>query len=552
MTTAYDVIDQIKSRISLVEEVRKFAPDIKKKGKFWWACCPFHHEKTPSFHVREDEGHYHCFGCGAHGDVFKLHQELRGGTFAETLQHLATQTGVVLPDVKRDPQKEARKKDGYAAMEAASQHFQCNLNPAAKAYIEKRGIDEATRALFGIGYAADSWDDLRDTLVREGFQKGVLKEVGLTVSSDKGRDDYDRFRGRLMFPIHDAQDRVIAFGGRILDTGEPKYLNSSDTPLFSKSHTLYNLNRAREAIRKHQQALLVEGYMDVVALWQAGIHTAVAPLGTAVTPEQIQLLWRYYNAPIVCLDGDSAGKAAAERLAERILPFLKPGYTLQFVHLPEGEDPDTYVKQYGQEAFNTLCQSVESIEDVLWHKIIQGNFPKKGEERALVETKIKEAAQTIENIDLQKHMVGALKGRLWATITGKTRTFSSAATAEQIHVKLLPNSDKILALLGQAPQLINRYEEELATLVYKSDESQRLATIFLRAFLENRLEITSFHSYLKEWQVDTYLETLWQRIMLNLPPEAIEDSINALMNSEIQRKRRQNYEESIAQTVIYG
>lgn len=552
MTTAYDVIDQIKNRISLVEEVRKFAPDIKKKGKFWWACCPFHHEKTPSFHVREDEGHYHCFGCGAHGDVFKLYQELRGGTFAETLQHLATQTGVVLPDIKRDPQKEARKKDGYAAMEAASTHFQRNMVPAAKAYIEKRGIDETTRTLFGIGYAADSWDDLRDTLVREGFQKDTLKEVGLTVASDKGRDDYDRFRGRLMFPIHDTQDRVIAFGGRILDTGEPKYLNSADTPLFSKSHTLYNLNRAREAIRKHQQALLVEGYMDVVALWQADIHTAVAPLGTAVTPEQIQLLWRYHPAPIVCLDGDSAGKAAAERLAERILPHLKPGYTLQFVHLPEGEDPDTYVKQYGKEAFNTLCQTAESIEDVLWHKITQGIPPKKGEDRALVETKIKETTQAIENNELQKHMAGALKGRLWAAITGKARTFNTASNAAQMHVKLLANSDKLLALLGQAPHLINRYEEELAILDFKSEESQRLATIFLRAFLENRLEIASFRSYLKEWQVDTYLETLWQRIMLNLPPEAIEDNINTLMNSEIQRKRRQNYEETIAQTAIYG
>jgi DNA primase len=332
------ILEQIKLRVPLLEEVRKVVPKVQKKGKYWWACCPFHGEKSPSFHVREDQGSYYCFGCGAGGDVLKFVQETQGGSFTETVERLAKQAGIKLPEREApNPARQALWEQGQQALARAKVFYQRSLGSAAKEYLQKRQLSEATVAEFGLGYSPESYTATRDALLTEGIKPDVLREVGLALASEQGKGDYDRFRGRLMFPIENLKGEVVGFGGRVLGKGEPKYLNSPETPWFNKGGLLYNLHRAKPHL-KTGIPVLVEGYMDVIALWQAGFKTAVAPLGTAVGTEQLALLWQQHPSPLVCLDGDAAGRSAATRAALRALPVLEPGKTLQFAFLPEGED----------------------------------------------------------------------------------------------------------------------------------------------------------------------------------------------------------------------
>ncbi|MDD9920468.1 MAG: DNA primase [Alphaproteobacteria bacterium] len=511
-----NILEQIKQRASLIEEVRRIAPDLKRKGKFWWACCPFHKEKSPSFHVREDEGHYHCFGCGAHGDIFTFMTETRGGTFIETVEHLAAQTGVDLPKIVHDPAAEKVKNDGFKALARVQTFYQRHGQEIA-AYIQRRGLTQETVKTFGLGYAPDNWETTRIALVEEGFSTEILRETGLSIQSDKKKSDYDRFRGRLMFPIQDLKDRVIAFGGRIIGEGEPKYLNSPDTPFFNKSYILYNLNRARNYIRQQNQALLVEGYMDVIALWQAGVKTAVAPMGTAVTPEQIQLLWQYHTAPVVCLDGDAAGRGAAARLAKRILPSLTPGKTLRFMYLPEGEDPDSYVQTNGKEAFEKLVVQAIRLEDVLWQDLTDGVDVKSGEGRAQVDAAMQECMKTIKNETVRRHYAAALKDRLWRA-RGNKQKQSNQVQGRTNWVPQTGNGQggrQLLALACYAPQLVATYEEDFLELSFENHEDKSIYQVLVQAFLEKRLAKEAFVSYLEECGRQEDVQRLYKQTLLD-------------------------------------
>ena len=363
-------LDELRARITLSSVIMR-TDKLTRAGREWKACCPFHNEKTPSFTVNDEKGFYHCFGCGAHGDVIRWMTDQRGLSFMDAVRDLATQAGMEVP--QPDP-REARKAEQRAGlhdvMQAAQNWFAANLaggnGAAARAYLESRGFNARTVERFGFGYAPDSRTALKQAL--EPFEEAMLVEGGLRIAVDD-KPPYDRVRDRLMLPIQDARGRVIAFGGRILakdKTDAPKYLNSPDTPLFDKGRTLYNLHRAGPASRQSHRVVVVEGYMDVIALAAAGIEEAVAPLGTALTEQQIEMLWRLVDVPILCFDGDAAGQRAAMRAATRALPLLRPGHSLAIVRLPTGLDPDDLLKTKGRDALEHLLRAPASLLETLW------------------------------------------------------------------------------------------------------------------------------------------------------------------------------------------
>ncbi len=355
-------------------------------------CCPFHNEKSPSFFVNDDKGFYHCFGCGAHGDVIRFVVEQEGLGFIDAVKSLAQEAGLELPE----PTPEARERTAAAnslhdVTAAAAVHFADQLRDSrgtgARDYAVRRGLSPGTIDTFGLGFAPDSRSALRTALARFGDDR--LVEAGLLVVPDadspgSGGAPYDRFRGRLMFPIRDPRGRVIGFGGRILGDGQPKYLNSPDTPLFDKGRTLYNLDRAGPVARKSARLIVVEGYMDVIGLAQAGFADAVAPLGTALTEAQLGLLWRYAPEPILCFDGDAAGQRAGLRAALRALPLLEPGKSLRFATLPAGQDPDDLVRSGGPAAFERVLAAAEPLIDRLWRSETEGADTTTPERRAAV------------------------------------------------------------------------------------------------------------------------------------------------------------------------
>jgi DNA primase len=361
-------LDELRARTVLSAVI---APSVKliRAGREWKACCPFHNEKTPSFTVNDDKGFYHCFGCGAHGDAIRFLTDNRGMPFMDAVKELAGKAGMDVPAPDPRAQAQAERSAGlYEVMDAANRWFIDQLDGAdggeARAYLKQRGITEATRKRFGFGFAPDSRGKLKAALASFGNDK--LVEAGLLIAPDDGKQPYDRFRGRLTYPIRDVRGRVIAFSARIIGQGEPKYLNSPDTPLFDKGRTLFNLDLAGPASRAAKRILLVEGQMDVIALDQAGVPEVVAPLGTALTEQQLERLWRLDPAPILCFDGDNAGKKAAIRAATRALPMLRPDRTLRFVELPAGQDPDDVIRAGGKEAFEELLANPEPLDARLW------------------------------------------------------------------------------------------------------------------------------------------------------------------------------------------
>lgn len=363
-------LDELRTRVSLSALIGR-SVRVQKAGREFKACCPFHNEKTPSFTINDEKGFYHCFGCGAHGDAIRWMTDHQGLPFLDAVKELAAQAGMEVP--APDPRAARRaeeQKSLHDVMAAAQAFFVTSLaedqGAQARAYLASRGFPAATVRDFGFGYAPDSRTALKEALSQ--FPEGMLIEAGLRIVVE-GRDPYDRFRGRLMLPICDPRGRVIAFGGRILDktkTDAPKYLNSPDTPLFDKGRTVYNLHRASPASRQSGRVVVVEGYMDVVALAAAGIGEAVAPLGTALTEDQIERLWRMTETPILCFDGDAAGQRAAARAIVRALPLLRPGHSLQIAVLPAGLDPDDLIKQRGTAAMEDVLAAARPMAQVLW------------------------------------------------------------------------------------------------------------------------------------------------------------------------------------------
>lgn len=347
-------IQELLNRLDIVDVVERYVP-LKKAGANYVACCPFHNEKSPSFSVSPTKQFYHCFGCGAHGTAVGFVMEHVGMGFVEAVEDLAKSIGLEVPREERadTAQRPKAASDLFEVMQTATRYYidQLKQTPRAVEYLKRRGMSGEIAKRFGVGYAPDGWQNL--AAVFPDYPNKSLAEVGLIIESDGGKK-YDRFRDRIMFPIVGGRGQVIGFGGRVLDKGEPKYLNSPETPLFEKGRELYGLFQAQKAIRAEGMALVVEGYMDVVALAQHGVEYAVATLGTATTPYHIQKLLRMTDQVVFCFDGDAAGRRAAWRALENALPHLQDGKQLRFLFLPPEHDPDSYVREHGKEAFEHL------------------------------------------------------------------------------------------------------------------------------------------------------------------------------------------------------
>lgn len=372
-----DFIDELLAKTDIVDIIDEQVP-LKKGGANYMACCPFHKEKTPSFSVSPTKQFYHCFSCGAHGSAIGFVMEHQGLSFPEAVQFLADRVGMVVPKVhgqNDNPEVRAERKKKQQTLEettAAAADFyaqQLKFNPAAKAYLDKRGLSAEVIAHYGLGYAPDGWQPL--TQVFQPYPNTALVDTGMVIDNE-GRY-YDRFRHRIMFPIRNPRGQVIGFGGRVLDDSKPKYLNSPDTPLFDKGKNLYGLYEGRAAVKEAGRILVVEGYMDVVALAQFGVGYGVAALGTATTAEHVKILMRQADSIYFCFDGDSAGRKAAWRALENALPQLKDDKSLHFLFLPEEHDPDSYIRAYGKAQFeDALLNQSKPLSEYFWEHLSDG------------------------------------------------------------------------------------------------------------------------------------------------------------------------------------
>ena len=398
-------LDELRARISLSGVIGR-TTRLTKAGHEFKACCPFHNEKSPSFTVNDIKGFYHCFGCGAHGDAIRWMTDQRGLSFMDAVKELAAEAGLEVPAPDPRAAQIAEQRDSlHDVMAAAQAWFVEQLAGAdgarARGYLATRGFDAHTTSRFGFGYAPEGRQAMKAALGK--FPEAMLIEAGLRIAVDD-KEPYDRFRGRLMLPIEDARGRVIAFGGRILDaqkTDAPKYLNSPDTPLFDKGRTLYNLHRAGPASRQSGRLIVVEGYMDVIALAAAGIAEAVAPLGTALTERQIELLWRLVEAPILCFDGDAAGQRAAMRAVTRALPMLRPAHSLRIVRLPSGMDPDDLLKQQGRAGLEKILGEPAGLLDTLWQHERDAVPLTTPEDKAGLKARLMAHVETINDPDIK-------------------------------------------------------------------------------------------------------------------------------------------------------
>ncbi len=399
MSLSAQFLDELRARTLLSSVI---APSVKllRAGREWKACCPFHQEKTPSFTINDDKGFYHCFGCGAHGDAIRFLTEAQGMPFIDAVKELAGKAGMEVPAADPRAQERAERATGLTDVMAAAQRWFAEQlagpeGDSARAYLKARNIDPALALRFGLGLAPNARNRLKVAL--NSFGEQALVDTGMLIKPEDRDESYDRFRGRLMIPIRDPRGRVIAFGGRILGDGEPKYLNSPETVLFDKGRTLYNIDRAAPASRTAKRLIVVEGYMDVIALDRAGIGEVVAPNGTAVTEAQLERMWRLDPAPILCFDGDSAGQKAAIRAAQRALPQVGPDKTLSIAVLPQGQDPDDIINSGGVAAFEAILAERQPLVRVLYATAKSSSDTATPEGRAGLRQSLFDMADEVQN-----------------------------------------------------------------------------------------------------------------------------------------------------------
>ncbi|MEM6464137.1 MAG: DNA primase [Pseudomonadota bacterium] len=418
-------LDELRNRVPISELIRRRVTWDKRKTNVargdWWACCPFHSETTPSFHCEDRKGRYHCFGCGASGDHFRFLTELDGLSFPEAVQQVADIAGVEMP--APDPKAAQREKQRASlseVMDLAARFFQENLQSAdgapARAYLRDRGLSGSVIETFRIGYAANSRNALKAFLASKGVERQQIEACGLVVHGPDIAVSYDRFRDRIMFPILSEREKVIAFGGRAMSADVPaKYLNSNETELFQKGRVLYNFARARRSAPdpgRERTVIAVEGYMDVIALHQAGIENAVAPLGTALTEYQLEMLWRMTPEPFLCFDGDEAGTRAAFRAADLALSGLKPGRSVRFALLPGGTDPDDLVRDEGRAPFDAVVATARPLSDMLWTRETSSGVFDTPEKKAALEAALGRLTQLIRDESVRRHYAQDMRERL--------------------------------------------------------------------------------------------------------------------------------------------
>jgi DNA primase len=483
-------LDEIRARLPVSQVVSRRVT-LKRAGREWKGLSPFNKEKTPSFTVNDQKGFYHDFSSGKHGDIFTFLMETEGLSFPEAVERLAGEAGLELP--RPDPQFERTAKERlglFDALEAAARAFEDALQVRegreALLYAEKRGLSGDTLKEFRIGFAPNAKDALKAALLMKGFTESQLLEAGLLIKPDDGRATYDRFRNRLAIPILDAKSRVIAFGARSLDPeAEPKYLNSPETRLFDKGSTVFNFARARKVAFDSGELIVVEGYMDVIALHEAGFANTVATLGTAFTERQMELLWQLAAEPIVCFDGDRAGEAAAARAIDRMLPNLREGRSFRFAFLPEGSDPDDLVRTKGRSALGRCLAAAHPLIDVLWQRELKLHAVDTPERRAAFEARLEALLGEIANARVKEHYRREVKNRLFALWRDRGGRRGTPSTDAARHARR--NAPPIPAAYGFAtvitlalvnhPWLLDRFAEEVSALDVRD---RRLASL-LRA-----------------------------------------------------------------------
>ncbi|WP_455473800.1 DNA primase [Bartonella sp. B30(2025)] len=524
-----DFLDEIRARLPISAVIGKRVTFDSKKSKpsrgDFWCCCPFHGEKTPSFHCDDHKGRYYCFGCGVSGDIFTFLCELDGLHFSESVERLADFAGIKLPVF--DPQsykRQMEKADLYDVMKIATDFFQYSLREKsgeqARRYLDERGVTPKLAERFRIGFAPIGRTALKEALSSRGISIKQMENCGLLTLNEGSAAAYDRFKNRIMFPIEDLRGRVVAFGGRALDKNTSvKYLNSPETELFHKGNILYNAAAARKnsfliGDNKVRSLLVVEGYMDVIALTKAGFEGVVAPLGTALTEAQINLLWQMGADPILCFDGDDAGLKAAFRAAERVLPLLKVGVSVRFVLLPQGKDPDEIICSGGAELFATCLQKSISLIELLWQRATYGKHFETPEARAMLEKQLKQQAFMIKDEDIRRYYLQDIKKRLFNFFRPsfstkkrargydqnqidkvfKNQSFSTLANSDMVRnsSRSLPLREAvILLILAHYPELWYENFETLAELELQNTQ--------LMNFYQSMLEILgSRQSHCKE------------------------------------------------------
>lgn len=518
-------LEDLRGRVSITDVIGRHVRLIRKGRGEATGLCPFHNEKTPSFTVSEDKGFFHCFGCGAHGDVIGFVMRSEGLDFPQAVERLAGEAGMEVP--RETPEERARAERQQTlggAVEFAAKYFEQQLRASAGRhgldYLKRRGLSDDTMRRFRLGFAPDTGHGLKAALEKAGIPEPISIEAGLLIKPEDGRACYDRFRGRVMFPILDRRGQAIAFGGRILDQGEPKYLNSPETPLFHKGRVLYGLSHAQKVAREKNEIIVVEGYMDVIGLAQAGIANAVAPLGTALTEDQIELLWRMAQEPILCFDGDNAGQRAAARAAERAIPLLKPGLSLRFAWMPRGEDPDSLVRAKGAAGFRAELDRHEPLVDVLWTQVLADRPLDTPERRAGFRKDLAAAVSRIADksvAEAYRHEVQRRLDELFrpaakpgfpasgpAPLGGSPgrRPFQpvggEAARRGTANIQRIPY-ELMLATLVNHPELVGRHCETVGELTFPGGELDRLkGAIIDLAAREPHLDAAGFRNHLKD------------------------------------------------------
>lgn len=514
MAITSQFLDEIRNRLSLSEIIGRRVK-LTRAGREYKGCCPFHHEKTPSFTINDDKGFYHCFGCGAHGDVIKFMTEHENLPFIDAVKVLAAEAGLQMPEFNPQDAKKAKKqKDLYELMDEATTFFQNYLfeprNSDALSYITDRGFSVETIKTFRLGFSPEDGQDLRKYLEGKGYAPKDIIEAGLLKPSTRGTEPYAFFRGRVMFPVIDRRNRVVAFGGRILpehirppsrsDFEPPKYINSSETSIFRKGYMLYGEPQARRAAADGQALLVVEGYMDVIACAQAGIHGALAPMGTSLTTEQILALWKMIpsddKVPVLCFDGDNAGKRAASRVAENILPLLEPGKSVAFAFLPEGEDPDSLVQKNGSGALKRFLDKPTALIEFIWQSQTAGREFKTPESRAGLKKHLLNVVDKIANKDVQVHYRSLLNQKFSDTFFPRKESFRGAnqsySKSPSIKPSRPPSAQRntlvpkvILAAMINHPHIFERTEEYFAGIGFANPDFARLKEAVIEELSDN-------------------------------------------------------------------
>jgi DNA primase len=498
-------LDELRSRIAITDVVGSKVK-LTKKGREYLGLCPFHNEKTPSFTVNENKGFYHCFGCGAHGDIIRFEMDANGLPFIEAVKKLAGKVGLELPALSKENQEHAiKRKSLYEVMDIACSFFEKNLRLpiGAKAldyFKNKRGLSEDIIKKFRLGFAPNN-NGLKALLISKGISEQDMADLGLiTIPEDNNRTSRDFFRDRVMIPIMDKQGNVIAFGGRILDNSQPKYLNSPETPIFNKRRILYNMTYAKDASYASKRLVICEGYMDVIALDSFNFNYAVAPLGTSLTEEQILEAWKVCNIPTLCFDGDGAGIKAAIRSIDRVLPILKAGYSVNYVFLKDKKDPDEILHSLGPQAFEQYLQRAKPLVDILWHKCKMNKDTDTPEQKALIEKETFEEVNKIKDEKIRNYYMQEMKQRIYYTF-GKGAIYKNAndkkntkeqninsanlqknkdlTTKKQFNFVEKPPLDdylirSIIAGMLLYPELIKKYEDKITAFELSKTQSSKV------------------------------------------------------------------------------